>query len=464
MILLCAAGGHAQDSFRTQLFREADYSRIRAKEQNADILAPKSFSAGMDAYNEAKDAFQHGRPLDEIQEHIRAATRSFNASIEAVRNAEKTFASVLEARTDAMTADAPGFCPELFNKAEALFHAATGELEDGSTAAANTDGGEAQGLFRKAELEAIKANSLTRTRELLQRADAMKVQATAPQTLERARKLLRLADGMIQQNRYDNTEARQFADEASYEAAHAIYLHQMITQLQSQGHGYEDALLQFEASIRRIATTMGLPGRFDAGPEATITQIIAALQAQDSTIAALTARTRSVRSPAETQRKRVIVPPAADSSRNGAQKNEQAIAIASGMLKAEDGTIIRDGNNVLLRIYGLDFATGKSALEPRFGGLLSTIQRIIRLFPNCQIMIEGHTDKGGNESVNQNVSEARAAAVAAYLRNALPPSTPIVSQGNGSIYPISAGTTPEGRARNRRIDIIIIPEWAIVGR
>lgn len=461
----------AQENFRTQQFREADYARVRAKERKADLLSPKSFASGMEAYSDAKDFFQRGRPLDEIQERIRAATKFFNASAEAVRNAESVFAAVLEARTDALTANAPRYCPDLWNKAEDRFRTATTELEEGNGSSGRADGGEAQGMFRTAELEAIKASFLTRTRELLQRADAMQVQTTAPRTLERARRLLRLAEGMIQQNRYDNAEGRRLAEEASYEAAHAIYLNQMISQFQTEGRGLEDALLQFEGTIGKIASTMNLPVRFDAGPDVAVTRILDAVRSRDSALADLTQSTRALRARNEPSRRRTAGTEIFGGSNSDAtravdtrREHDQTIALASSILFAEEGVILRDGNNVLLRIYGFDFSPGRSAMEPRFAGLLGKIQRIIRLFPNCQVTVEGHTERGGNESSNQSISESQARAVAAYLRNALPPSTPIVAQGNGSTYPIGDNATPGGRARNRRIDIVVIPEWAIVGR
>jgi outer membrane protein OmpA-like peptidoglycan-associated protein len=461
----------AQENFRTQLFREVDYARLRAKERSADVLTPKTFAEGMEAYGDAKELFQRGRPLDEIQARIRTATRLFNASVEAVHNAENVFATVIEARTDAMTAEAPRVCPDLWNRAETVFRNATTELQEGNAGSARADGGEAQGMYRMAELEAIKTSSLTRTRELLKRADAMRVETTAPQTLERARKFLRLAETMIQQNRYDNTEARRLAEEASYEAAHAIYLHQMISQMQSEGRGLEEALLQFEGKLGKIAAATNVPERFDAGPDVTIHHIIAAIQSKDSTIHELAQSNKLLRAQNEPARRRATGTEFTgsgdtDLSRgmDARKRHDQTIALASSMFTAEDGVILRDGNNVILRVYGFDFAPGRSALEGRFSGLLSKVQRIVRLFPNCQITVEGHTERGTNESANQSLSEARAQAVASYLRNALPPSTPVVAQGNGSTYPVSDNATPEGRARNRRIDVVIIPEWAIVGR
>jgi OOP family OmpA-OmpF porin len=331
------------------------------------------------------------------------------------------------------------------------------------------------GLYRAIELEAIKSNFLSRAREILARAEEMKVRTTAPQTLERAYKLVNLAEAMIQQNRYDNGEPRRLAEEAGYEAAHAIYLHTIISQMHSQGRDLEDQILEAETTIGKIGSTLNLKLRFDQGMEPAVEQIITELKSRDSLRAEETDSLRSVRAENENLRSRIAMletqtgnsqADGADQLRKGEERkrHDQTVALASMMFTPEEGLVLREGNTVLLRIYGFEFQPGKSMIEARFSGLLSKIVRAIRMFPNAQITVEAHTESGGNESLNQRISESRAESVASYLRSVLPPSTPLLSQGFGSSQPIADNTTPEGRTRNSRIDIIVLPEWAIVHR
>ena len=139
-LVLAAPGVTAQDNFRAQLFRDADAAHLRAKEANADVLAPKSFSRAMDTYLDAKDAFQRGRPLDEIQDKIRNATHYFMASSEASKPAAIIFAGTVTARADAMSADAMRASPERWDKAESLFRSAATSLEDGDQKTARMTG------------------------------------------------------------------------------------------------------------------------------------------------------------------------------------------------------------------------------------------------------------------------------------------------------------------------------------
>ena len=79
------------------------------------------------------------------------------------------------------------------------------------------------------------------------------------------------------------------------------------------------------------------------------------------------------------------------------------------------------------------------------------------MFPEANYVVEGHTDTQGDASANVPLSEKRAFEVMQYLRQALLiPANRIQSMGFGADHPVASNQTPEGRAKNRRIDIIIM--------
>jgi OOP family OmpA-OmpF porin len=71
------------------------------------------------------------------------------------------------------------------------------------------------------------------------------------------------------------------------------------------------------------------------------------------------------------------------------------------------------------------------------------------------IIVEGHTDSRGSESYNQGLSQRRADAVRNYLVQRGYPSDRIQSRGKGEGSPIADNASSEGRANNRRVEIII---------
>jgi outer membrane protein OmpA-like peptidoglycan-associated protein len=89
--------------------------------------------------------------------------------------------------------------------------------------------------------------------------------------------------------------------------------------------------------------------------------------------------------------------------------------------------------------------------------LLQKVQGVLKLYPDANYVIEGHTDASGDGVANEQLSEKRAFALMQYLRQAMSiPANRIQAIGYGSEKPISGNQTPEGRAKNRRIDILVL--------
>ena len=103
------------------------------------------------------------------------------------------------------------------------------------------------------------------------------------------------------------------------------------------------------------------------------------------------------------------------------------------------------------------FATDSAAVGAQGQNDLYTIARNLQQYPDSTIQVVGHTDSTGSAAYNQDLSQRRAVAVASVLRENGVPSNRIVAVGRGEDQPIASNLTPEGRAKNRRVEIIIRP-------
>jgi outer membrane protein OmpA-like peptidoglycan-associated protein len=129
------------------------------------------------------------------------------------------------------------------------------------------------------------------------------------------------------------------------------------------------------------------------------------------------------------------------------------------MFSREEARVLREDSDVIVRLVGLNFASGRSVIEAQYFGLLSKAQSAINTFPGCSVTIEGHTDSYGSDATNLRLSEERAESVRQYLlANMRVDDFRISSVGYGESKPIANNETAEGRARNRRIDIVIHPQ------
>jgi outer membrane protein OmpA-like peptidoglycan-associated protein len=105
----------------------------------------------------------------------------------------------------------------------------------------------------------------------------------------------------------------------------------------------------------------------------------------------------------------------------------------------------------------LMFATGQSQLPARVAAHLDVLASSLQEFPQSQVVVAGHSDNAGDAGRNRLLSRQRAGAVAAYLAAHGVDASRLEVQGLGSDAPVADNSTPEGRARNRRVEIIIRP-------
>jgi outer membrane protein OmpA-like peptidoglycan-associated protein len=101
------------------------------------------------------------------------------------------------------------------------------------------------------------------------------------------------------------------------------------------------------------------------------------------------------------------------------------------------------------------FISGSAKLAPSSGGALNDIATTLKDNADLQVEIEGHTDNSGTADKNQQLSEDRAMSVKTYLVNQGVSADRITTTGYGFSKPIASNKTAAGRAKNRRVVIII---------
>ena len=122
----------------------------------------------------------------------------------------------------------------------------------------------------------------------------------------------------------------------------------------------------------------------------------------------------------------------------------------------DDVIIRRTGNDIVLTMpQDILFAFDSAELRPDLTRDLQSIGASLQRYPDTRVIVTGHTDSTGDAGYNQRLSERRAESVAAVLRRSGVAAGRIVTRGAGQTQPIASNATPEGQARNRRVDIVI---------
>ncbi|MCH9006144.1 MAG: OmpA family protein [Proteobacteria bacterium] len=469
VVLLAAGSGYAQDELRKTFFKDADAAKALAESGNAKLLAPRSYERGMKEYRDAESALERGRNIEYVRSNAADATRYFKTAAEAARLAKTALAQGLKSRQDAANASAPRLSPEIWSDAQQKFLRAIQLLERGDLKNAKRREIEATSLYRDAELIAIKAQYLSETRRLLVDADRARVGRYAPITLGKAKQLLANAERELNENRYDTDLPRSLAKQANYEAKHALYLSEIVRQVRDKKLSSEQLVLNWEQPMRAIAGVADIVPDMQDGPDRLMAELAAYFEGQANELQAL----QQEKADNEVRLADMAEELRALDQRLGGATAERAALIqrleAQARIKAQfaqvdkmfsrsEARVFREGNSIILRLVGLSFDSGASQIKPGNFDLLAKVEKAIDVFPRSELTIEGHTDSHGGDALNQKLSQERAESVHQYMINAMRiPTYRLIATGYGETRPVSSNETEAGRARNRRIDIVIRP-------
>jgi outer membrane protein OmpA-like peptidoglycan-associated protein len=130
--------------------------------------------------------------------------------------------------------------------------------------------------------------------------------------------------------------------------------------------------------------------------------------------------------------------------------------VLQGELAGTGVNLRREGQAIVLEMPGdVTFAFNKTDIRPRFVPVLNTVVRVLNDYPATFVDISGHTDSIGSDAYNLALSERRADTVASYLARgqAMPVRMNVI--GEGEREPIASNATIQGRAANRRVEIVL---------
>lgn len=154
---------------------------------------------------------------------------------------------------------------------------------------------------------------------------------------------------------------------------------------------------------------------------------------------------------------------AADQARQQALTAEQRAAASAAQVKSLQAQLDelqakQTERGLLVTLGDVLFEFGKSDLTSQAGPRLDKLAQFLTQFPNRKLLIEGYTDSVGTDAVNQTLSQRRAESVQRALVSRGVTPDRITTQGYGKQFPVADNGSPEGRAMNRRVEIVIADE------
>ena len=468
LLIACGGGQVGKEEISSTVHPAEEVNRFdneirNAQKNHLDVLAATSFAKAEGYLMDAKKALDSGGELSQILEMMALGRTQLRRAEETAQVARTTLSNVIKARELALAAGAASL-GEDYVKAEEQFLGLTKAIEDNDLKYAQNNRDKVAAAFDQLEVRTIQEQTLGEAHRLIKQVEKEGARKLAPKTLEVAHRKLNEAHAFISEHRYEKETIQEKSSEALFQAQRLLEVTEQSEKVREMEP--EQITLWFEGILSQVAHRLSATDMRNASFDIQLENILGSITAlrEDrqfvadqekghlenieslkQQIALLEGKTREKRAAIE---------------RLEAEKrfNELFTQVKS-YYTPDEAEVYKQGNRLSIRLKAVQFPVGEAVIMPSNYVLISKVQRSIRTFRGPTVVIEGHTDTTGSDEVNKYLSQQRAESVRDYmLANGTLPREKIVAIGYGSKRPLASNETPEGRAINRRIDVIISPK------
>lgn len=400
-----------------------DLLLTEARKNHVDVLAPEAFQEANgflnDAMKEKKDS--------EIYESLGMSKAYLNEATSQASSRNLELQEVLDARDEAITAGADWGSLKSADDDLKEFTSDADDFKEMKT----SDKEKITAKYLKAELSAIKTSKLGTIKSTLEVAKSKGANTLIPKTYRTAMMRYRAAEKSIETDRHAENVYGPAVAAASASANRTLSL--VETAVATQNQTPEQRALTLDARNKALMEADEL----NAEVTEEALQKDEALAAQNATLNAVAVERNALKNK---------------------EMQEQAVASAAAKFNNSEAEVYRQGDNLVIRLKQVNFASGRSELPAQSMPVLGKVKEVLQDLSPSAVVIEGHTDSVGNAATNKRLSVERADAVAKFFES----DTSFAGKrfdtaGFGFSKPLTSNKTAEGRAQNRRVDIVITP-------
>lgn len=382
-----------------------------------DLLAPVSFKEARTALKNAKKMEKDDKSKEKILKEVALGQAYLDRAKDNSEDNREKLRDVIIARDAALAANADTLLPGELASIDKKIKEETTKIEKDKDDELKEKRAQFITAYLDLELAAIKKQHLAEARFLIDESIKNGAQNLAPKTLASANEKYKEADLFISQHRHNTAEIEIYSSVALEEA-------------------------------RKLeGTTAKARGLTASTPEETALR----MQAEDERLA----RTQEA---LEREKGMTETLSATNTQLSEEQKLNAVYEEARNRFSPDEADVYKQGEKLVIRLKALQFPKAQAVIQGDNFALLKKVEGVISEFDQSKVVVEGHTDSTGGKEINQKLSEQRAEAVKKYLEvNASDIVTEIEAEGFGYEKPLASNKTPEGRAQNRRVDVIITP-------
>lgn len=434
----CSSGPTVQEfpvsASPTEEISKLENDMSTAELNQVGVLAPENFQDARDALNDAKKMSSKGKDAEDTLYKVavgRAYLSSANAAAEVARN---NIGSVINAREAALSAGAQNYFGKDFEKVEDDFKDLNEDIEDNKLGGIDKQRGKLQSRYLDLELMAIKEKHLKQSRDGIALAKKEDAKKWAPKTLSIAEKSLADTEAYITANRHNTYGIENRAEQTNLTVDHAININRISKNQKDLPP--EELALMLEQERQRVA-------------------------AEQSKLRSVTDELKSTQSALDREKDSAASLEQSKEYLEAQKRLNEKYELARQQFSADEAEVFKQGDALVIRLKGMEFPSAKATIQPKNEELLGKVQKVMEDFGSSTVVVQGHTDSVGGKAINDRLSKNRAQAVKEYLQSnsgGIIEPAKIEAVGYGYQKPLATNKTADGRAKNRRVDIVIKPD------
>ena len=394
---------------------QLDSDMHSAGTDQVNVLAPHNYALADKAVQEAKNRRSQNKPNSEILEKVAEGRAYLKQAEDKSQIAKASLGHAVKARADAIASTAPTLFPSDFNKADDDLIGVTQDIEKGDASRGERERERLYTMYRTLEVRGVQQARLGDSLKTLKQAQDEGAKQWAPKSLAAAEKSVGDAQSVIA-NDPQNEQIASLAANAKRDTQNLLDITRKSKLVKNRNP--EETAMALEKQQEEIA---------EAGKE---------VETRQDTIAEQNKRLTTL------EEDKLI--------------NERFKRV-SERFDPSEADVFRTDSHIVIRLKGLNFPVAGAEIPSKDFALLKKVDDALADVPAKSVTVEGNTDDTGSREANLRLSEERAEAVKDFLvsgSNTLSEDK-VTVEGKGFSQPLASNRTKEGRALNRRVDIVI---------
>ena len=428
-------------------------SRIESKKTvGHNLLSPNQFRESKKAYEDAMNAAKSGATMAEVKKFVDDGMMHLDMLEKNVELSKVHIKEVLDARQEAFNEGAYGL--DSFKEAEDELKDLAENIEEKDINEALEDKDAVKSLFVAAEIEAIQTRELKIANENLKRADKYDGADNFDKEMSDLKKDIESSKTLISRYKDSPEKYMSSVDKAIMKSKKLVAL--SMTASWIENNSTRDVTMKLSNDLNDISSPLAAENINDLA----YSDKVSFIKAQTKYVPFL--RSELTKTQVANLNKKMRLANLESKNQNLNSELTQSKEFKAKLAKIrqkfsnDEAEVFMQGDKVIIRLVGLNFAVGKSEVPSNSKNILNKVAESIKDLNSREIEIQGHTDSTGGALMNEKLSEKRAISVNKFLKSKSELSnleTQVV--GYGFRKPVNQNKSESGRLQNRRVDIVI---------